>query len=395
MFSREHTRTKTNKRLRAKQTKGAARSWSFDSVFSMSVFAFVRVRSRLMKPGMTLIELMVSVTILTVMILIASALLTQARAAVTGAEEGIAANSSHRAIAQRLRADIAMLTRTGYMAIVSTAVPSDPNDPSHATLQSNTWAGTHALVFTTVGPFHSRYPGDTHQANAARVDYGIAQASRLGTAITPIPVAEKILFRRAILLTDDPSDPNASGRPRDYEPIPLSYQGAWTRADLATSLVNRYSYPAGGTNYPGLIVPSGAAEGPPPMYVPATRLNHIDALWPYLAGYCDAFTVEWTDAVIPGTGNPLDRNTALPWYGITKTAHPKDNSPVDAWKGRDANFQSIAPANAKYPEFLQNGHYCALWTGADKDHWPKALRIQYRLINSRHMYEVIVDLPQP
>jgi len=378
MFSREHTRTKTNKRLRAKQTKGAARSWSFDSVFSMSVFApmHIGVRpdvhrgSRLMKPGMTLIELMVSVTILTVVVLIAGRLMTSARDAVQLAEEGIAANTDHRAIAQRLRADVAMLTRTGYMAIVSGGTAGG---------KIETWPGTHALAFTAVGPFRSRYPDDTHQANAARVDYGIARAYRTAAGTAPT-----ILFRRAILLTDDPNDPNALGRPRDYEPIPLAYQATLTRSQLAGPLpngflINPYSY--GANLYPGMVVPPGGADGtdasPPPMSVPAVNLDQINRLWPYLAGNGIAFTVEWTDGK-NASGDPVGVSELLPWYGIT---NPKDNG----WIGNGPDSQ----------EFSLNGNYCALWTSQNKDNWPRALKIQYQLISSRHTYEIIVDLPQP
>ena len=126
--------------------------------------------------GLTLIELLVSVTILVIMILAFGTILSQGQKVVTRSQRIIRANAQAAAIAQVFRRDVASITTDGFLHIGSGDAP--------------------AMVFTSVGSFTSQTSSldPTPQANAAVICYSGGNDSSTGAQ-------GKILCREAHLLT--------------------------------------------------------------------------------------------------------------------------------------------------------------------------------------------------
>jgi len=132
-------------------------------------------RKQAARAGMTLIELLVALAVLSIMILLANALLIRSRAAVRQSEQVIAANADVRAVADRIRNDLSGITKDGFLAIVyGSPQAADDEPPAH-------------LIFTAVGT--TRDPGGAAGllTNAATIDYGLADEGD----------NEGILWRRA------------------------------------------------------------------------------------------------------------------------------------------------------------------------------------------------------
>ena len=283
--------------------------------------------------GMTLIELMVALGILSGVIVIVNSMMINARRAIAVSQEALSVGADARAVIARLRADLASITPEGFLAIC--------NDPD---------GGQH-LVFTAVGSFASMVDSSI-TANSARIDYGRTTDS------------EQILWRRAVLL-----DPTSNSQ-NDHEQITLADYKAWTRAEIDFALYNDnggYSYNS--MNFPCFINPLDTK-------LPPNTLDEVTDTWPYLVSPCTEFKIEWTDGTLT--------DGKIAWYGPD---NPKDSN----WDSHGPNDNTIEYANGAV------GTYCALWTSANKDNWPKALRITFTLGNKNltrfFTYETIVYLP--
>ncbi len=221
---------------------------------------------------------MVSVAILVAIILVANSLLTSAQRTVVFSQANISLNSDARAAADRLRGDLAKLSKDGFLAIYRDG------------------GGRKHLVFTTASPYRSIFDNNTI-ANAARIDYGLSSHSK------------PILWRRVILL--DPT--NVIPWQHDYEKMALAYYGQLSRANINTAIQGNYTYTyADGSN---VNFPCMTAE--PPMTMPPNSLPDVQALWPYLARPCTQFNVEWTAA-----GAISWNNTDETWTHADKTNWP-------------------------------------------------------------------------
>ena len=132
--------------------------------------------------GLTLIELLVSVTILVIMLLAFGTILTQGQKVVSRSQRIIRANAQAAAIAQVFRRDMGGITTDGFLYIGSDDAP--------------------AMVFTAVGSFTSQTSSltPTPQANAAVICYSGGNDSSTGAQ-------GKILCREAHLLTKPASAP--------------------------------------------------------------------------------------------------------------------------------------------------------------------------------------------
>ncbi|MDY7011916.1 MAG: hypothetical protein SVV80_14390 [Planctomycetota bacterium] len=292
---------------------------------------------------MTLVELMVSIAILTAIILIVSTLLASAQRVVGTSQETIRADADARVIAERLRADLSGLTSEGFLAIYTGA-----GDRQH-------------LLFTTVGPYRSMTEtGNPTIANAARIDYGLTGG------------ANNILWRRAFLLNGESGAPTGG----DMEKISLAEYKTWPRVNFDFALYNGgEEYLWDGNPFKCFIMPPS-----PEMTLPPNSLSEVKALWPYLARPCSNLKIEWTDGECDAT------TKMLLWYN---SASPKEA----AWVDRDVAVDAI-----EYDADLTVGddRYCALWTHGNKDNWPSALRITFTLGKggTAQTYEIIVDLPR-
>jgi prepilin-type N-terminal cleavage/methylation domain-containing protein len=304
-------------------------------------------RVRNLSAGFTLVELMVSITILTAIILIVSTLLSNAQRAVNLSQSTITADADARAVTGRIRADLAALTTEGFLAIYT-----DTNDRQH-------------LVFTAVGSYKSMTEAvDPVVANAARIDYG-----RTGDS------DKNVLWRRAVLLNGESGQPATTRG--DMEEISLADYKVWNRTEIDDSLYNAVG------NYTWEAKTFNCFVTPPVITLPPNSLADLDDLWPYLVRPCTNLQIEWTDG-------ELDTNEMLLWYNSVAPKAP-------AWTGRDAAHQDNNPGDNDAMEYDAGGsRYCALWTYAKKDNWPLALRITFTMGtgDTAQTYEVIVDLPR-
>ena len=237
--------------------------------------------------GMTLIELMVALSILAGVIVIVNSMIINAKHAIVSAQDVLVVNADARAVIARLRADLASITREGFLAICN-----DPDDGQH-------------LVFTAVGPFASMV--DSSTANSARIDYGRTTDS------------EQILWRRAVLL--DPTNNSQN----DHEQITLADYKGWTRTEIDFALYNNSGgYSCSGMNFPCFINP---LEN---IVIPPITLEDVNNLWPYLASPCTELKFEWTD------GSLTDGK--ITWYG-------PDNPQDSNWDSHSPDDNTIEYAN--------------------------------------------------
>ena len=311
---------------------------------------------RNLSAGFTLIELMVSITILTAIILIVSTLLTNAQQAVNLSQSTITADADARTVVERIRTDLAGLTTEGFLAIYT-----DTNGRQH-------------LVFTAVGSYRSMTESVAPViANAARIDYG-----RIGSTGS----ARYALWRRAVLLNGESGGPAAAMR-GDMEKISLADYKVMSRSDINYALYNnvappgQYDWPVGGPTWFNCFINT------PSITLPPNSLADLENIWPYLARPCTNLKIDWTDGTLDVT------TKMLVWYN--------SGAPKAAWGGRGAVHQDNNPGDNDAMEYNAGGvRYCALWTYRKKDNWPLALRITFTMGTgaTAQTYEVIVDLPR-
>ena len=135
-------------------------------------------------PGMTLIELLVSIAILSMIILIFSMILSRSQALVSTSQAAMRGNAAAAAIAETIRSDIRRVTQNGFLCITQAADK------------------TPILIMTTAGPTDSvRSPGVG--GTAAIVIYGI---------VKPAGSSDYILYRRSLLLTGTTADDSIEGK---------------------------------------------------------------------------------------------------------------------------------------------------------------------------------------
>lgn len=288
---------------------------------------------------MTLMELLVSLAILSIMILMANSLLVSARRTIGLAQDAIKANANVRAVAGRLRADIAGATKEGFLAIAY-----DVNDIPH-------------LVFTAAGTYRSVL--DASVANAAVIDFGLTNDTNNDT--------NRVLWRRAWL-----QDPNIPQVTNDRYPGPLA---VWRNIAETRTLIRARL---------------GLFTLQPALTLPVNGLAAAQGLWPYLIGDVQTLKIQWTDGVPDADGR-------LTWYD-SKNPYRLDTNGNPVWPRVDASLQDLAPVE-DLPEFNLTGAdqkpylYCALWTFKKKSSWPKAIRFELSVGDPPRLFEVVVSLP--
>ena len=222
--------------------------------------------------GLTLIELLVSVTILVIMILAFGTILSQGQRVVTRSQRIIRANAQVAAIAQVFRRDVGGLTTDGFLHITAGDGP--------------------AMVFTSVGSFTSQTSDltPTPQANAAVICYSSGDDSSTGSQ-------GKILCREAHLLT------KPTGAP------------AWNPAtnDVTLLYLSDIQMEATGATPANIVAKFGGHAAIPTL--PKT-LDEAKKTWPILVNGCTNINV--TYRLTGGTT----------WVNTVKTWTSKD---VDSW----------------------------------------------------------------
>ncbi len=199
------------------------------------------------RAGLTMVEMLVAVAIISILVLGFSTVLSSSQQLVHGGQELIRANALAAAVTQVLREDLAGLNKDGFLAVKKEA------------------DGRCKLVFTSVGVHRSILdPGVV--ANAARIEWGLSADDA------------PFLYRRSILLVAGDASPG-----NDH---------------INSSLAYYKKYP-----------PDAAAlelYGEPSLTLPPESLDQILALWPFVTDECAKFEVayalsaagglSWTDA---------------------------------------------------------------------------------------------------
>ncbi len=224
------------------------------------------------RPGVTLIELLVSIVILGIMIGSFSLILSQTQKLVSGSTKAMRANQSASTISQVVNEDISQASAGGFLSITQTSAGGSPR-----------------LLMTSAGISHSITSGV--RGTGSCIQYGLAG---------------NVLFRQGWIL-------NASGGGSDVWPIDLTDLQSLSRAGINTHVNNICA-----------AAPSPAGSGAA-IVIPPTTLAQVDALWQCLPDGCQSISIMWTDGTLTG-GN-------LNWYGINAdgTVTPKDGG----WVGRD------------------------------------------------------------
>ena len=218
----------------------------------MTVYS-LQYGARPARRGMTLVELMVSVTILVMLISAFGLIVTQAQKVVKGGRQIMQGNTSALAIEQILRADLAQMTKEGFLTIVS-PIESGGKETS-----------TPLLAFTAVGPFASK--SSTNIANAAIVSYKMISDVSLSN--------HNVLGRIAFLLTPGGSD-------KDQYDKYLSDITATAAGTIHTTF----------TAWAGDYKP--CRSGLDSVHTAPTDVSQIDDLWPVLAMDIHRLSFEWT-----------------------------------------------------------------------------------------------------
>ncbi len=240
--------------------------------------------------GMTMTELLVSVTVLLIMIGAFNAILSQSRRVVTTSQATSRANSEATALMRMLRADLTAASQDGFMVI-----------RRHE-------KGRCSLVFTTAGMYRS--VTGTRAANAARIEYGLDDtgaidyhdnddADDIENNLNLEECRPGNLFRRVVLLA--PTIPesesrdagNAKADESDLEKVSLGrYQQEWTKDD-ATPREKLLAALSGSYRVEGVDLPRIGLNYD--MVIPPQSLADVRRAWPLLTGECVTFDIEYLD----------------------------------------------------------------------------------------------------
>jgi len=339
----------------------------------------------------TLIELMVSVSVMVLMALYAGSFMVQISKTINTSEATLTANANMRAAADRLRQDVSSVTQDGFLAIVTREVSTSVSGVTYRRLVPH-------LVLTSVGTYRSLLDGVF--ADSARIDYSLTnfgyKVDDRGTADANDDIVYSVLFRRAFLL--DAGSPTANDHERMaleyYRANPQLVSGNVVLSPLVRHFLSTYMVP---NRQYVFTYPDGSQETflsmttPPALTVPPLTLADVNTIWPYMIDEVAELKIEWTDGTRDASGK-------LNWYG----QGPDPNVPARA---RNPQWTQVAAVQqdmlaAPLPEFNLNAAagggatplYCALWTFKNKADWPKALRVEMLVGSPPQRHEVIVGL---
>lgn len=278
--------------------------------------------------GLTLVELLVAVGILSMMILAFATIMNQSRKVVTGSQSIMRANTAAEAIMQSFRDSIRRMTQNGFLCI------------------DTEYAGTTTvprLYLTTAGVADSKTMAESGTGSFSC--FGLCNASS-GT--------ERILWRQEWVLR-----PGIGSWEQDVD------QDTIRNADLSqVQSLPRYSA-ANNSDDVNDLVNFLANIAPASLNPSPSTLAEVNAAWQLLASQCDHLTISWTD------GSP---GTFLQWYDKDNPQQP-GASPA-GWEDRDVAAGQIEydadPASGTY-------RYRALWTKDNQSNWPRAIRVRFWL----------------
>ena len=307
--------------------------------------------------GMTLIEMLVSVSILTVMILSFSTILVQSQRVISVAQTSRRSHAMAFALARVIRGDFRRISQDGFLAICNRTGTDEP-----------------LMVFTTAGATQGAC--SDARGGAGLVCYGMWSNA---SATDP---THKILWRPQYVLSQFAPGGNALSLNAPSQPERMNMDFAsievWPRRETTStpsvidSLVE-IPYAIGGWTQPT-----------PTIRVPPKNGNDISQLWQVLVTECSKLSVTWTDGVaVPVTskGPPsVTMGYGLRWFGIDHDAPPVTQSlpagPGDRTKPWWSNIADTEETDTKYSGQFS---YFALFTHENQKVWPRAVKIRFTI----------------
>lgn len=304
-----------------------------------------------MRPGLTLIELMVSVAILAVIILAVGYIFSQTSRAVNATQATMDVNAGIRATMAQMRRDMQGLSRKGFLILIE---GTDDEGP--------------VIAFTATGRFESQT--SDARANAAIIVYSFAEDEAAGNG------APSILTRRAFLLSGTGNTSFAQAVADDNLDLDVL---ALTIGDLQSVAWNTPR------NADDLILQAFVwplIDEPPPLNTAEQTLEAIDKLWPYVqGGVADPGELE----VCFRGGYRLDQS--LVWDSVASVGPAPAPDP-------QGHYETLWYSGER------NGRRYVIWTHHDTRLWPLAIRLrnlQLQDVAGRSQpvpYEIVLDLPR-
>ncbi len=294
---------------------------------------YKKLYNNVCQKGMTLIELLVSISILTIIILLFSTIISQSQELVSASTKTMRGNSEISAVVSVIRNDLRSITKQGFLCITETN-------------------GSPVMFFTKVGPTQSLT--SPIRSNATCVSYGMVPNQAVGAT-------DSILWRQGWILRD-----------MGGSPVP---QDIWDR-DLASlqdcSIANQHRiFSNAGITCPQpdnhirineliFAIPSTIPADSSAIKIPAQTLTEINALWQCLINNSNSLQITWSNG-------DQDASQNIIWYG------------KDIPNG-DINIENLPPKP-----------YRALWSNHNQNNWPKMIKIKFE--HKDVIQEVIAFLP--
>lgn len=305
--------------------------------------------------GFTMIELIVSVAILTLMILGVGFVFKQSSTAVGIAEGNMEIQSALRAGSGVLRDDFRKIAKDGFLCIVD-ATPDTPP----------------LLIFTAAGHYQSMtMPGQ--ERNAALLVYTLAKDQAVSDENGNAQVA--LLSRRAHLLVAEADAvfnlPNGAPVLGDL----LLSNVARIRSETDQNLLGYYVSPLNSNLSPRnqLIEPLNSSP---------TNFNEVNGLWPYMIGNVKNVRFEFYDGQRRNNyANPIQPNEAMQWLTAEDAGNRSNYDPPGVSTG------------------TINGAPYVLWRHTNPAAWPKAVKAVLTMqdVTGRtqkpQVYEIILKMP--
>ena len=301
--------------------------------------------------GMTLIEMLVSVSILTVMILAFSTILVQSQRVISVSQTSRRSHAMAFAIARVIRSDFRRITQNGFLAICNRTGSEDP-----------------LMVFTTAGTTQGA-ASDARGAGSL-VCYGLCSNSSSTNG-------HRILWRPQYILSQFAPGQNAlslngGGTPPQPERMNLELANiqVFPRRETSSTpsvIDSIVEIPIG---IPGLI-PTGTST----LRVPPKNGSDLGQLWQALVTDCSDLTITWTDGVSEAVVcNGASMKNDLRWFGIDRkvaaTITPALTQP--RWSG-------IADTEETDTKYSGTFSYYALFTHDNQKVWPRAVKIRFTI----------------
>jgi prepilin-type N-terminal cleavage/methylation domain-containing protein len=295
----------------------------------------------------TLVELLISVAILTIIILAVGSVAVQARRVVTRGQATIRLNQAASAVSRTVRDDAWTMSQQGFLCITQTSEGSPP-----------------VLLMSTAGPIQSK----THP------EIGLATVSIYGMGFDVQPTPEvgsqpNMLYRQAWVLEkpegsiSGPTDIWAGQDLGDIQILPRHHADELDLDSLITALVN--SAPSTDLDNKGSAI-----------RLPAQSFTDVRALWQVLAPRCKALSVMWTDTHTKtygmqwrGIGYAVDSSGRVSYY----LQQPQSKTWHDKKAADDTTEYNLDETGASRV-------YRALWSNHRPDDWPVMIKFRFLLV---------------